>query len=286
MIVIKKVLNSSVILGEEAGKEKILLGKGIGYGKKQGETILESDVDQVFIPVESAQAQQIVELLVSIPEEFLEITQKTIKHAEEVLDIEVNSSIYFTLMDHLNFAVERFKKGITITNRVYWEISSYYPKELEVSHYCLDLIEDYFGCRLPFEEAGNIAFHLINAQSGEENTGNALKSAKMIGSIVNLVRYSLGMNIDTESIHYSRFITHVKFFVERFFSDELMTQEDNMLYNQIATLYPQAMNGALKVRDYIEKVYGKSMANEEVAYLAVHINRLISYSEIEEKKKN
>ena len=37
---IRKVLNSSVVLvQEDNGEESILLGKGIGYGRKPGQTI-------------------------------------------------------------------------------------------------------------------------------------------------------------------------------------------------------------------------------------------------------
>lgn len=40
MLVIKKVLNSSVVLVNNAeGQEQILLQKGVGYGRKPGEEI-------------------------------------------------------------------------------------------------------------------------------------------------------------------------------------------------------------------------------------------------------
>ncbi|EAG2745005.1 transcription antiterminator BglG, partial [Listeria monocytogenes] len=42
MIYIKKVLNSSVVLVDNEGQEMIALGKGIGFGKKAGEQITDS----------------------------------------------------------------------------------------------------------------------------------------------------------------------------------------------------------------------------------------------------
>ncbi|WP_300366667.1 CAT RNA binding domain-containing protein [uncultured Subdoligranulum sp.] len=39
-MVIRKVLNSSVVLvQDESGEESILLGKGIGYGRRPGQSI-------------------------------------------------------------------------------------------------------------------------------------------------------------------------------------------------------------------------------------------------------
>ncbi|HBN1216501.1 TPA: transcription antiterminator BglG, partial [Enterococcus faecium] len=52
MISIKKVLNSSVVLVEENGKEMIALGKGIGFGQKAGDEISGDKVDKIFLPFE------------------------------------------------------------------------------------------------------------------------------------------------------------------------------------------------------------------------------------------
>ena len=78
---------------------------------------------------------------------------------------------------------------------------------------------------LPEEEASNIAFHLINAQSASADNQDGLKKAKLIGIIVNLVRYSIQQDVNTNSIHYSRFITHVRFFVDRFFTEGLLQRK-------------------------------------------------------------
>lgn len=278
---IKKVLNSSVVLVEKDGKEMVVFGKGIGYGKKPGMSIEDNQVDQSFLPVENIQTQQLLDLVDAISPVYFDITQEIVQYAEQYLDSPLNLSIYFTLMDHLNFAVERAEKGINITNRVYWEIKSYYPNEFHIGEYACTLVNKALETNLPEEEAANIAFHLINAQNSDNRNTDGMKYAKMVGSIVNLIRYSLNTTINTESIHYVRFITHVKFFVERFFADKLMEKGDKELFEQIAILYPQAMNSAFKVKEYVEKIYDKDVPNDELTYLAVHINRLLNYNELD-----
>ncbi|MFC0273256.1 PRD domain-containing protein [Metabacillus herbersteinensis] len=281
MIKIKKVLNSSVVLAEDEQKEEfILLGKGIGFGQKVGNIIKENQADQMFIPVENIKVKEFIGLLDSIPLEYVELTQQIVNYTENKLNTKLNTSIYFMLMDHLNFAVERYKKNINITNRVYWEIKNYYSEEFEVGVYALKLMNEKFQIDLPIEEAANIAFHIINAQGEQKESGEGMRYAKMIGSIVNLTRYSFNINMDTENIHYTRFITHVKFFVERFYSDKMLDDKDNILFEQLASLYPQAMDGAFKIKEYIKQVNGKDIPNEELAYLAVHIHRLITYNEL------
>ncbi|MEI3600098.1 MULTISPECIES: PRD domain-containing protein, partial [unclassified Oceanobacillus] len=145
MFKIKKVLNSSVVLAEnEHEKEHILLGKGIGYGQKSGNIIKEHQADQMFIPIENTKVKEFLGLLDAIPPLFIDLTQQIVNHAEKKLNTKLNSSIYFTLMDHLNFAVERYNKGINITNRVYWEIKNYYPEEFDIGEYALKIMNDKF----------------------------------------------------------------------------------------------------------------------------------------------
>ncbi|HZH58799.1 MAG TPA: PRD domain-containing protein, partial [Metabacillus sp.] len=254
--------------------------KGIGYGQKVGNIIKENQADQMFFPVENIKVKEFIGLLDSIPPEFIELTQQIVSYAEDKLKTNLNTSIYFMLMDHLNFAVERYHKGINITNKVYWEIKNYYAEEFEIGVYALKLMNDKFNIDLPIEEAANIAFHLINAQGEQKESRNGMRYARMIGSIVNLTRYSFNIDLDEDNIHYTRFITHVKFFVERFYSDKMLDDKDNVLFKQLASLYPQAMDGAFKIKDYIKQVNGKDIPNEELAYLAVHIHRLITYNEL------
>lgn len=281
MIKIKKVLNSSVVLVEnQQKKEYILFGKGIGYGQKTGNIVEEHKADQMFLPIDNAKVKDLLGLLDTMPPVFIDLTQQIVNYAEKKLSTQLNTSIYFTLMDHLHFAVERYKKEINITNRVYWEIKNYYAEEFDIGVFALKLLNEQLQVNLPKEEAANIAFHLINAQGEKEASKNGIKYAKMIGSMVNLVRYTLNIDIDEDNIHYTRFITHVKFFVERFYSDKMIDDQNNLLFEQIANLYPQAMDGAFKMKEYIKQLHGKTIPNEELAYLAVHIHRLISYNQL------
>ncbi len=282
MMKIKKVLNSSVILAiDEMNQEFVCVGKGIGYGRKIDDVVDNNNVDQIFMPIENAQTKEYVKLLDSISPVYLDITHEVVSIAEKELGTKLNMSIFFTLSDHLSFAVERVKKNIEITNRVYWEIKNYYPIEFEIGVGAIKLLKKETGIDLPKEEAANIAFHIINAQSESKDSRDGMKYAKLIGGIVNTVVFSSGKEISNEGLHYQRFITHVKFFVERFFNNKLLSEEDCVIFDKIATLYPEAMGVAFKIKEYIASVYNDEIPKEELVYLAIHIHRLQSYKEIE-----
>lgn len=276
MVRIKKVLNSSVVLiTDEQGAEYIISGKGIGYGKKQNEEIDLNDATyQTFIPVTSDKSKQIAELVNSISPEILELTHKVILLAKKELQADLNDNLYFILADHLNFAVERFQKNMVITNRLQWEIKSFYEKEYVVGQHCLELVNRELDLNLPEDEAVNIAFHLVNAQSTSNPNYDSARYAKLIGEIVHLVCYSLNKTVDKDSIHYTRFITHICFFVERFFTDKMLEDEDNTLYLSIRNQCKKEEKIAKKVKEFIMNKYKKEIPDEELSFLIVHINRL------------
>lgn len=282
---IKKVLNANTILAEdEEHQEYVFFGKGIGYGRKTGQNVEKDEINKVFIPVENSQIQEYIKLLESIPAVFLEITQSIVEKAEEELGSTLNSSVYFTLSDHLNFAIERQKNDVQIMNRVFWEIKNYYPKEFAVGVFALKILKKKLGVVLPEEEAANIAFHIINAQSSDYSNRKGMEYAKLVSGISDIVRYQLGIEFDKSDIHYQRFLTHLKFFVERFFEGKMIVEEDRAFFEQIATLYPKALTIAFNVKDYVELLHKTSITKEEVAYLTVHINRLMN-SEVIDKSK-
>lgn len=276
MLTISKTLNSSVVLVEQNGQSMILLGKGIGYGKKAGMQIKHDEISQIFMPVDSLYVKQMLDSIDSIPEVYFELAQEIVSYAEKVLGQKLNNHVYFALTDHLNFAIERFQKGMTISNRVFWEIKTFYNAEFRIGEYALSLLNDKLESELPEEEAANIAFHIINAQSENVDDTDGAKYAHLVGKIVNIVRYTVGSQMATDDIHYTRFITHVKFFVERFFTGKMLQEDEDPLFEHFQIRYPRAMAGAMKIRTFIEEKYQKTIPNEEVTYLAVHIYRLLS----------
>lgn len=275
MLTIKKVLNSSVVLvTTEDGSEQIVLQKGVGYGHKAGEQIKLQDDVQFFVPFVPDDKQNMIQLLKEVPVEYPELAREIILHAEKTLDTHLNPHIYLTLTDHLHFAVQRELQNIVVVNRLLWEMKTFYKKEYELGLYALKLVNEKMAIELPEEEAANIAFHLINAQN-DDAQADAIRYAKLVGQIVKLVTYFMRYKPDKESIHYSRFIAHLQYFVQRYFTGRMLDSQDDYLYNQMREGYPKAFNCAEKVRTLLLKENDIFITNEETAYLTVHIQRLI-----------
>lgn len=116
----------------------------------------------------------------------------------------------------------------------------------------MTIIRQQYGIELPEEEAGNIAFHLVNGQSEGDDVAQTMQSVKMLKDIFNLVQYHFKQQIDTDSINYSRFLVHMQFFLQRLQEGELDGARDSFLLVQVIKAYPEAYRCALLIRDYVK----------------------------------
>ncbi|AZZ52882.1 PRD domain-containing protein [Rathayibacter festucae] len=272
MQTIKKVLNSSVVLVvDERGAERVLLGKGIGFGAKAGEVIEASAVDQVFVALDDADQRNLVELLAQIPPEFVELTRAVVADAEEQ-GLKLDPHVYLALTDHLHFAVERQRRGLAVANRLAWEMRSVYPVQYAVGERAVAAMRSRLGVDVPDDEAANVAFHLANAELGKVGI-DSLRIVQLIRSVTAIIQHTSGAALDREDLRSARFVAHLQYFAERFFSGGLLVSSDDFLFTSLSTRYPRAVATAERVRAFARAEYGAELPNEEVAFLALHIAR-------------
>ncbi|MEI0494846.1 CAT RNA binding domain-containing protein [Brachyspira intermedia] len=97
-----KILNNNVVVVFENGKtEKIVMGRGIAFGKKVGDTIDEEKIDKTFLLENSDNNSKLQQLLKDIPAEYLNTTEKIIAYAKTKAERSLNDFLYITLMDHI-----------------------------------------------------------------------------------------------------------------------------------------------------------------------------------------
>lgn len=273
-IIIEKVINNNIISAyEESGAEVIVMGRGIGFKKKQGEVVPADQISKIFRIKSRTLTEQFKELLANMPLERVRISDEIISHAKDHLKLKLNQSIYVTLTDHINFAIERVSQGIEPQNALLWEIKRFYPQEFQLGIYALELIQDRLGILLPEDEAGFIALHFVNAEYGTD-IRDAVKFPDQMQAIVDIVERDLGILLDESSLHYERFMTHIKFLIQRIYRKELLFSEDRELSLLMQQKYPREYQCSVKVAEYIMQATGSRLSEEEIMYLSVHIRRV------------
>ena len=273
-IIIEKVINNNIISAyESSGTEVIVMGRGIGFKKKPGALVPAEQISKIFRMKSQTLAEQFKELLANMPLERVKISDEIISHAKDHLKLKLNQSIYVTLTDHINFAIERVKQGIEPQNALLWEIKRFYPQEFQLGIYAVKLIYDRLGILLSTDEAGFIALHFVNAEYGTD-IRDAVKFPNQLKAIVDIVEQDLGIRLDESSLHYERFVTHIKFLIQRIYRKELLSSDDKELSQMMQQKYPKEYQCSMRVAEYIRNATGRALSDEEIMYLSVHIRRV------------
>ena len=271
---VEKVINNNIVSAyDETGREVVVMGRGIGFGVRAGAVIDNSKIEKVFRIKSQGVAEQFKELLANMPLEHAQISNDIISYAKSTLKLKLNQSIYVTLTDHINFAIERYPKGINLENALLWEIKRFYPQEYGLGRYAIDLIRERLHVSLPEDEAGFIALHFVNAEYGTD-IRDALHFPNQMKDILDIVTRELGIRLDEGSLHYERFITHVKFLLQRVYRKELLPDEESELAEMMKKKYPKEYACSEKIADYIEEAAGCRLSAEEIMYLSIHIRRI------------
>lgn len=268
--------NNALLILMDNGSEAIVRGKGLGFNFKKNDEITSQDFETLYVLASSEEKSQYSELINNISEEHILVAEEIISFASKKMCIDFPLTAVVGLADHLVFALERFDKGIVIQNVLGIIVSQMYPTEYEIGKFGLHLLNLKFGKEFPEEEASNIAMHIVNYSQKESNLTDVVQSAKAVKDIVNIVRYHfMDITIDTTSLSYSRFLTHLQFFIQRIVSNNYFDDGVSDIFEQISERYPSAMECARKISDYAEKTFDVMIGNDELVYLTLHVNKLI-----------
>jgi beta-glucoside operon transcriptional antiterminator len=275
MIIYKVFNNNAVVIKDENGVEKVVMGCGLAFKKKNGDELDESKIDKIFVLSDPLVNNRFQELVASIPIDYVEFGEEIIEYAAKVLEVDLNDTIYLSLIDHLHSAVRRFQEGIGIKNAILWDIRKFYKKEFEIGLKALDMIEKRFSLRLPEDEAGFIAIHFVEAvtRKGAEDIHQV---AEIISEITNIVSYNFHIFFNEESLYYFRFITHLKFFAQRLLEGKTyLDDEQDDLLQIIRKKYVNAYECAEKICEFLKKKYKYNASSDELLYLTLHIERVV-----------
>ncbi|MFW5410846.1 BglG family transcription antiterminator LicT [Pectobacterium brasiliense] len=271
---IAKILNNNVVtVIDENNNESVVMGRGLGFKKHSGDLLDETLIERVFVMKSGELTSRLQELLSEIPMDVITTADKIILLAKDRLPGKLQNSVYISLTDHCHFAIERHKQGVDIRNVLLWEIKRLYPKEFAVGLEALDIIEQRLAVRLPEDEAGFIALHLVNAQLDSEMP-EVLQITKIMQEILNIVKYQMSLDYNEQALSYHRFVTHLKFFAQRLIGKSTVFSDDESLHDVVKERYQLSYRCAEKIQVHIIQKYQYTLTKEELMFLTIHIERV------------
>lgn len=268
---IVKALNNNVVISEKEGKVYVLIGKGIGFGRKPGDIINDDkNIEQKFAAIKDEDRENYTRLLQDVDNNVIAVSEEIIALATRELGEELNAHIHVGLTDHINFAIVRLKDGMDIVNPFLFEIQTMYPKEYVLGQKAVELIKKRLGYSLPESEVGFITLHIHSARVNQ-SVGQSLKYTILVKETVDFIQKEIGVTVEESSMDYVRLMSHLKYSLYRIDKDKPLS---NVLLPSVKKQLKDDFKTAKKVCNFMADKLGKRISEDEVGYIAVHLNRL------------
>ncbi|MBI6874144.1 glucose PTS transporter transcription antiterminator GlcT [Clostridium aciditolerans] len=268
-----KIFNNNVIFASQDKDEKILFGKGIGFGKHTGDIVPSTIVvDKIFTIEDKSNTKAFNELVNNIDSDLMGLCEEVICMISNELNEVLNEKIHVSLIDHITFTLKRLRENDEIENPFLVETETLYKNEFEVARKAVSMLEDRLKISIPDGEIGFITLHIHSARN-QGKLSNTLKYAFLSSTIVEFLEDALNIEIDRQSLDYARFLTHIRFAIERILNN---TPIKNELLDVIKKRYSTSYKLAKKAAKIIENGLGLEVIEDEIAYLAIHIQRFKS----------
>lgn len=271
---IKRVYNNNVVMVDDAGTERIAVGKGIAFGRKRGDMVDSASIEKVFTLDDPTQLSRLERLIKGIPSEYLLIAEDIVAMLRRESDSVIDDSVLIALTDHIFMALEREQAGIICDNPLLFEIKRFYGREFELALKAREIIRGHLGIEISEAEVGFIALHIVNATM-KQRADHLMLSIKMINGILNTVAETFGLTYDEGSVQYERFLRHLQFFSQRVLDKSIAQSEDTFLFHLGKDQYPDALECTERIGAHIEQEYGCVVSDAEKGYLVYHIANLV-----------
>ncbi|MDR2538544.1 MAG: PRD domain-containing protein [Bifidobacteriaceae bacterium] len=230
--------------------------------------------------------QHYLQVIQEVPPHIIEVVADIVQYARKHLPRKFSDTAFYSLADHINFAILRKEQGIDFPNVLAAEIKVFYPEEYEVGQYAINLLKERLKIEFDINEKSFVAMHFANAELGDDFP-QFMEITKIISDVSQIIRAKLNIMLDKDSLSYFRFVTHIKFFAQRVLRNEQVIEKpDDTLFDLVKDKFPEILTGARAIKEYVEANYAKSVSNQELAYLTVHLKRVIDSADEENERIN
>lgn len=285
---IKNFNNNAALVSDESGIDWVVIGNGIGFGKKANDSIDEQKITRRFVAVEKN--IKMVDSVRDIDTRTLSLTTDVINLASKELETKFSDYQYLVLADHIDFMLTRKDEGIELgQGTIAWELHKLFPKEYAVAQDALKLIKEETSSVFPKSEVVYLTYHFINAGSNQTKLQDTIKITKLISGVVAIIEYQYGMQLDTDSFNFNRFMTHLRSFMVRHLykidDEDTGSELDSSFLELMKVKYKKAYETVLKIGTYLSKQIGWELKPDDQVYLTLHVWR-VTHRQSESKHVN
>ena len=271
---IVKILNHNAVIVHELDTNStlLILNTGVGFGKKINEYIEIDGIETVYhIQPMSSKGKTDV-LLQNLDPIYIEISSDIMMKAKETFE-DIDENKLLPLADHIAFAINRMQNKMQVTNSFSNEIRLLYPEEWKIAAKSREIIFNKLGHLINDDEIGFITLHLHSTQ--EMSNDDAFIMAIIVNESIREIEKEYDIEIDLNSLSYSRLMIHMKYLIARLHEDEVITLD---MEDYTKESIPDSYALAVRIIKRIEDSLNREVPVIETGYLAMHIDRILSQS--------
>ena len=269
---VSKVLNNNgvIAIDMDENKEYVILGKGVGFGKKVSQRFDKPEGCTTYRLEQETERGSAKELVKGIEPEYLEIADAILTESQKVFGDSIDRGILFPLADHISFAVARIRRNEQISNPLTEDIKVLFYSEFKVAETLKTILRERLQIEIDDHEVGYVALH-IHSAIGDEKVSVAMQTARAVRECIDMIETATGKPIDVLSLSYNRLMNHMKYMVARASTGEKLNLDMN---EYMLDQYPQAYKVATDICKNLEGCIGHNLDETETGYLAMHIQRV------------
>ncbi len=252
-------------------QEYIIVGLGIGFNLKPMQKVPEDKIEKVF-ELKREDYYKSSQLVKEMDQERFMTLYNIVEEESKRSKMELAPHAFFTLIDHMNFAMERFHNNQEIKNMLIFDLKILYPEEFRLAENIHHRFNQTFAIDLPFDEVGFLCVHIVNGLNQEIDN----KSTIVIDAVfdcLNIIRDHYLVPLKQEELMTQRIMIHFKMLIHRIISGVQLEFDEIVLYNVIEEFHT-AYNVSQEIQKYIEHRFDATLNSQELVYLTIHIHRL------------
>ena len=274
--IVRLINNNVVMCKDREDKRCMLIGKGIGFKKQPQDVIRDLDsVEKIYYLVDESNAKAYKAIVESTKSEIIGAVEEAITLIEAYNEKPLNESIHVTLLDHINFAISRMENKINIKNPLLHEIKFLYTEEFLIAEKVIEFLNEKLQIKFPYDEVGFVTMH-IHAAITEKNIEETSMANEILSDILHFLDKNLGHTIRRDSLEYFRFLTHLRFSIDRAMNGKNV---ENLLIDTIRERFENSYTLAERLSVYIYDKYKIYFNDGEIGYIALHLQNILNERE-------
>ncbi|MGO2696813.1 PRD domain-containing protein [Bavariicoccus seileri] len=274
--VVKPLNNNVAIVKDGKHDQAVVMGGGIAFQKRKGDTIHRSQVEKIFTLKNGESENNFLTLLKNVPLDFITACYEIIEEAKTVYHYPVQEYIYVTLTDHVFLNYQNYKRG-TYEKSKLPDLRKDYPVEFKIGEMGVKKLNEKLGISFPDSEISRLALHFINAKStSNEDQKIELNERELITLVKSELKKHGIVRTTSNENYFNRLMIHLTYLLERVdLENDSDTTFTKKFEKQLSEDYPTAYQIGTAIYEKINDFIGREMAKSERVYFTIHIQRLL-----------